>query len=183
MTTGGGSGPTGGDVRQRTILGLGVCLVFAAGLFLAARTNRVADAVKGEPEVGRAERFDSDPHAPGATHPEPVRRIFATLPTLPADAPSTMTYMDLLQLRHDPDYHSVDNTLMSSYTWDIAPDYRVALCLSRVPDDRLPFEDWKVALVEAGVLARRKAGFPPDQYHLIYPIRNWAGMHTPASPK
>jgi hypothetical protein len=92
------------------------------------------------------------------------------LPQIPADG-SPDKIIALLGLAREPDGGSVSNTNFTM-VWNIAPGYHFVLNFDPVP------KDGKIRLVftEASFSAQEKAGFPPDEYHTVYPYRSPDGM-------
>jgi hypothetical protein len=110
-------------------------------------------------------------HAPNAQHPDEVARIMKLLPKIEA----TDTYdkiIGMLGLPKDWDGGSVSSTHCTMIWKKLMPGYHLALNFDPV------FKDGKITLVfaEASFSAQKKPGFPPDEYHTIYPYRSYKGM-------
>jgi hypothetical protein len=117
-----------------------------------------------------ANRKQSNPHEPNAKHPEKVARIMKLLPRIPVDA-SYDKIITFLGLPKDWDSGSVSTT-HCTMVWNIAPSYQFALNFDPLP------RDGKIKLVftDAYFSARGKRGFPPDEFHTIYPYHARKGM-------
>jgi hypothetical protein len=117
-----------------------------------------------------SEEKEQNPHAPNAKHPEKVAAIMKKLSDMPVDA-SFDKIIAYLGLPKDWDGGSVSTT-ECTMVWNIAPGYHFALNF-----DPVAMGD-KITLVftDASFSAQKKPGFPPDEFHTIYPYRSRKGM-------
>ena len=115
--------------------------------------------------------IENAPHDANARHPLVVMRIMGLLPQIPADG-SYDQIITLLGLPPKWDGGTASSTHFKIVWRNLAPGYRFALNFSPV------LKDGKQILVfaEASFSAHKKPGFPPDQYHTVYPFRSWKGM-------
>jgi hypothetical protein len=113
---------------------------------------------------------ERNPHDPDAKHPARVAKIMKLLPKIPADA-SFRQIIAMLGLPKSWDGGSVSTT-HCTMVWRIAAGYKFALNFDPVWKGRAV----RLVFTEASISAQRKPGFPPDEYHTVYPYRSWKGM-------
>ena len=111
------------------------------------------------------------PHAKDATHPTEVTRLMKLLPDIPVDG-SLEEILAVLGLQDDWTGGGVSST-RCDMVWQIAPGYQFELSF-----DPVHGKDGSLTLVfvGAGFAAQNKPGFPPDEYHTVYPYRMREGM-------
>lgn len=136
-------------------------------------TSRMEDWVGPSPverlpnhlRVGR-----SNPHARNANRPVEVARLMKLMPEIERDD-SHEEIITKLGLLKDCDGGGVDGT-GCCMLWEIPPEYR--FCLSFTVEEKN--DKWILVFSQASFSAARKPGFPPHEYHTIYPFRDRKSM-------
>jgi hypothetical protein len=150
------------------MISLLVCCVLA---FTVGDHFRQSGATEPALDVAAPEDEEPRPHDANAKHPFAVTRIMGLLPHIPADA-SYHQIIALLGLPPDWDGGSVSSTHCSLVWRELAPGYHFVLNFDPM------LKDGKLILVftEASFSAHKKPGFPPNEYHTVFPYRSWKGM-------
>jgi hypothetical protein len=125
--------------------------------FIVAFPNLFALPARGE---------EPNPHGRNAKHPEEVVRIMKLLCEIPADA-SEAKIIAFLGLPEKATFGFGDEHGTTMY-WDVAPGYRFRLHIF------WGFGKPKLSLAEFA--ATGKPGFPPEEYHTLYPYRSGTKM-------
>ncbi len=116
-------------------------------------------------------QVEQDPHAANSKHPAAVARIVKLLPQIPADE-SPDRIIAMLGIPKDCDGGHVSNTGCSMVWKYIAPGYHFTLAFDpEVKEGKLTLK-----FGEARFSAQHKPGFPPEEYHTVYPYRSSEGM-------
>jgi hypothetical protein len=147
-------------------------MLVATGLLVAAVVVFACLRQKAEERVSPLDTptTQANPHASNAKHPTEVARIIERLSEIPVTA-SADEIIALLGLPKDWNGGSVSST-HCCMTWDISTGYCFVLSVAPVAKDG----KWALEFREAGFQAQGKPGFPPPEYHTIYPYHTWRGM-------
>jgi len=128
-------------------------------------------AKQDKPDAPQSKAKEGNPHAADAMHPEEIARIMKLLPKIEAGA-SFDKIIAMLGLPKDWDGGSVSSTHCTMVWKKIAPGYHFGLNFDPVVKEGRR----TLVFTEASFSAPRKPGFPPEEYHTLFPYRVAKGM-------